>query len=265
MAHPGGAGGRPVQLLVILFHKKIHSIYPDKWIRKCLLSMVGQTFTAFDIFECAYDTAKEPSVRRLIQSDLATSPWKHEWIYTHHPCVNHADAMNVCIDYAASHISSTGHPYLAIANVNLDDYYHHERLEKQWNALINGADLISSFFYHVMDCPPSPDSPTCHDQVVYKVNPDIGSRHELVERMKDENVIAHPVVMMNLSVWRKHPRLYYQPNELPREDYLLWQRMLEHPDIHVVILPEYLLYYRRHRQQISRPLLPVVTDPSFPS
>lgn len=252
MATPDHPSGSPVQLLVILFHKQVHTIYPPKWIRKCLLSMMDQTFTAFDLFECAYHIEKEPSVRELVQNDLSRVSWNHEWVYCHRPCVNHAEAMNVCIDYATSHVSSSGHSYMAIANVNLDDYYHPERLEKQWNALLCGGDLISSFFYHVFDSA-SQQSSACNDHIIYKVNPCLFSRQELQERMKYENVIAHPVIMMNLAVWRKHPGLHYQPTELPREDYLLWQRMLEHADIRFVILNDYLLYYRRHQQQISRP------------
>lgn len=237
-----------IQLGVVCFHKRIRSIYSSRWIRKCLQSIFEQTFQAFDLIELNYHDTLEPYLKEEFAT-LVPSTWQGNWITLHQECPDHSVAMNVCFDYVKERPSSTGHSYLAIANVNLDDFYRQNRFELQFARIQAGIDLVSSYFSHIIETYDPRGDPK--DEVIFRVEPMITSLNELRTKIRQINHLAHPVMMVSTRVWRENPDFCYR-QEIPAEDWKLWQRMLDSPTVTCEIIPEHLLFYRIHGHQISR-------------
>jgi len=237
-----------IDLGVVLFHKRVRNIYQIKWIEKCIQSIFRQTYQSFDIIELNYHTEQEEFLKNQFAS-LSPPEWNGRWTTIYQPCSDHSVAMNVCFDYVKNQPSSSGQSYVAIANVNLDDYYDSHRFELQMQQIRLGTHLVFSYFSHVREFhfPPLFDSV---DQVVFKIEPKVDDRDHLVRQLRHTNIIAHPVVMLATSAWRSHEDICYR-QEIPCEDWKLWQRMMRHPEIKCVILPRHLLFYRIHDKQIS--------------
>jgi len=237
-----------IDLGVVLFHKRIRALYKIQWIEKCLQSIFRQTYQCFDVIELNYHDQPEEFLQTQFGS-LSSSHWPGHWITMHQPCADHSMAMNVCFDYVKEKPSSSGHLYVAIANVNLDDYYDVHRFQMQINEIRQGAHLVSSYFSHIREFqfPPLFDSV---DQIVFKIEPKCEDRAHLVRQLGHTNIIAHPVVMLATSIWRSHADICYR-QEIPCEDWRLWQRMMHYPEIRCTILPRHLLFYRIHDKQIS--------------
>lgn len=204
---------------VIFYHQNIESIYKKEWIDKCINSIKNQTYQNFDVFELDYGGTD----RKLTEGIKGVNTFfsiKKE---------NHISAMNFLIDYVF------GLGYEVVFNTNMDDYYHTERFEKQLKPIYTGNQLISSNFYYFSD-----------KQGVFKqMNMAIFNIHTQVR--KNHNPIAHPVIAMHRSFW---DGLEYK-NLLGYEDLELWQRASE-LNKKMVIMPDYLLYYRIHENQITK-------------
>lgn len=200
---------------VIIYHSNALKIYKREWIEKCVDSIKNQNYSAVDIFELNYGEGK----------DFFAEGYRFSV-----PFSNHIQAMNYLIDMTLQK------GYDIIFNTNLDDYYDLNRFAKQVAAIDKGAQLVSSNFNYFND-----DKGEFKKMNMTRFN----IRHEL---LKGHNVIAHPVVAFHKSFFIGGLRYN---NLLGYEDKDLWQRAIK-SDKQLVILPDYLLNYRIHENQITK-------------
>jgi hypothetical protein len=67
--------------------------------------------------------------------------------------------MNYLLDRLFGHVPDprVNGSYKAVANVNLDDFYHRDRFQIQWDHIAAGADVVTSPFRHVREEPSEGD------------------------------------------------------------------------------------------------------------
>ncbi len=123
-----------------------------------------------------------------------------------------------------------------VFNTNIDDYYDKQRITKQLIYLRKGYDIVSSNFCLVKE-----------DKIDYyhhfagaDVAAELGKRH---------NIIAHPVVAYSKNFWLNNK--YYNPDEIPAEDFYLWARALK-KGARFYILPDNLLFQRIHVNSVCQ-------------
>jgi glycosyltransferase involved in cell wall biosynthesis len=122
-----------------------------------------------------------------------------------------------------------------IARMDADDISEPNRLEKQVDHLETHPDCILCGCWITL----IPQN-TIH---TYPVEHDA-----IVEELFSRNSFAHPGVMMRKSIIDAHTLRYDRTFE-PTEDYELWTRMMVLGKLYTI--PEVLLRYRTHEQQIS--------------
>ena len=233
---------RAAPLAVILYHKRSREMIPARWIKKCLHSLATQSYRNFDLVELNYHDQPEQFLRDEYGFLFPNKRW--DVLYT--PLANHSVAMNYLLDRLLGHIPDqrVDGSYQAVANVNLDDFYHHDRFLLQWRRIKAGADLVTSPFEYVREDLSGRDIYIKNIPVRFK------NMTDLRLQLNYRNVIAHPVVMYARTFWRKHEDIEYR-HEIPQEDYLLWKRAVHYSDIKIECVPRNLLFYRLHNQQIS--------------
>jgi hypothetical protein len=203
---------------VIIYHSNALKIYKREWIDKCVDSIMAQTYKSFDTIELNY--TQDGSADFFTKGQLIKKPM-----------TNHIQAMNYLIDFCLNL------DYDVIFNVNLDDYYTPDRFEKQINAIINGADLVSSNFYYFSD-----------ERGVFKRMEMTKYANLQIQFRKRHNVIAHPVVAYSKRFF--NTGLRYK-DLIGYEDLDLWTRA-NYENKKITILADYLLHYRIHENQITK-------------
>lgn len=201
-----------MKLALICYHKNVTQ-YPKQWIDEFSLSILGQTYQDFDIFELNYGGGEE----RL----FACSEFESKEL------TNHAEAMNYLIDKCFE----LGYDYML--NTNVDDIYSLDRIEKQLPCMQQGYDIISSNF-DLFD-----ERGTFHTHEFHTLN----IRKEL---QANHNIICHPVVAISKHFWSWNR---YYPHEIPLEDMKLWQRTVA--SFKFIILPDVLLHHREHTNSVG--------------
>ena len=210
---------------VIFFHKNIKNIYQERWVKKCVESILNQTYQNFSIYEINYG-GEEDSV-------LEGFNFSNPHVFISERKENHAEAMNSIIDVAF------GDGCDFIFNTNLDDFYDLKRFEVQLDRLNSGFDLISSDFCYIEEIEGK-------DEVTFTKNiKGFGDIQKNLE--KGHNVIAHPSVAYSRRFWEQNR---YAPEEIPREDMLLWIRSIQN-GFKFYICDEVLLNYRLHENQVT--------------
>lgn len=220
---------------VIIFHKDIKNIYKQKWIDKCIDSLLNQTYKDFDFLELNYgNDFKESIIPENIQNKK---------LFWYKPLKNHCEAMNFLLDKAFVELK-----YDYIFNVNVDDYYHEKRIEETLRLLSQEFyDVVSCNFEHVKEI-------NGKDKKIFFC--DVHQKGSNQAQIKDSilsrklNVIAHPAVCYNKTFWRCFKEIYYY-DQIPREDLELWRRSLRR-NLKFKIINKTLLYYRKHSNQITR-------------
>jgi hypothetical protein len=230
---------------VIIYHSDIHKIYKKRWYVKCLDSILDQTFQDFDILELAYGTECKESLLQYC-TDQSKVLFKTVYFWNE-PLKNHAFAMNFLLDKAFTDMN-----YDYIFNVNLDDYYHPERFERQLAVIsCSWIDLVSSNFSYIQEDTSDQERDIITNTIdVYNLGGCNFTRCAWTLLVENTNLIAHPAVCFKKSFWRKFSDLCYA-DEIPREDLELWKRSMKH-QLKFKILPQVLLYYRRHSNQICK-------------
>jgi hypothetical protein len=213
------------KLGVIFFHKNIRSIYKERWINKCIETILNQTLNDFKIYEINYG-GEDYSVFNGISHDQEREFYSKKFS-------NHAEAMNFIIDHAFSDGCDV------VFNTNLDDFYTPNRIEKQMIEIKNGADLVSSNMCYFEERDGA--DTTLKYFNFFEMGP---AEKSLTE---GNNVIAHPVVAFSKNFWNSNR---YDPSEVPLEDFLLWKRAASN-DMKISIVNDYLLNYRLHSSQIT--------------
>jgi hypothetical protein len=210
---------------VIFFHKNIKNIYHQRWIDKCISTILNQTINNFTIYEINYG-GENYSLFNDIDS--------HEKKFYSENLKNYAEAMNFIITEAFE----DGCDY--VFNTNLDDYYRLDRFEKELVHMENGYDLVSSDFCYISENENKEDVVIKHMKI--KQYGDIESN-----LTSNHNIIAHPCVVMNRNFWSENK---YDINKTPAEDMNLWQEALK-KGYKFYIDDEELLFYRIHQNQVS--------------
>lgn len=210
---------------VVFYHSGIQKMYKQKWIDGCVASMLIQTYSDIHTYEINYGDDNY-SVLKDVE---VINPNK----FIQEKKANHAEAMNTIIDLAFQ----DGCDY--VFNTNLDDWYREDRVERQLTYLQQGYDIVSSDFCYISDI-------SGEDEIVfYKHIKSFGDIKENINR--DHNVISHPSVAYSKNFWREYR---YDPQEVPKEDLLLWKRAIN-SGCKMYIEDEVLLYYRIHTNQIT--------------
>lgn len=212
------------KLGVVFYHKNILDIYSPLWVKKSVESMLNQKGPQFKIYEVNYG-GDNYSVLEGTQHNRETDFYSKEFD-------NHAQAMNFILDRAFE----DGCDF--VFNTNLDDYYSGDRIQKQLEVLSQGYDLVSSNFCYI-------EGDGHDDQILKYLTVSEGKIKDDFE--KNSNSIAHPSVVYSKNFWA-HNR--YVDSEIPEEDFLLWKRALEN-GFSFKICPEYLLFYRLHKSQVT--------------
>lgn len=206
---------------VLFYHKNIATIYKKEWIEKCVQSILNQTYGGFDVFELNYGGGNE----RYCQGRFMS------YYFLNKEFENHIGAMNYLYDLCFT----SG--YDIVFNVNADDWYHKDRMAKQIAAIENGAQLVSSNFYYMNE----------RGDLQKQFN--FTKKNLRSELNRNHNIIAHPVIAMHSSFWGGNLR--YVETELGHEDLSLWKKA-QLAGKKIVILPDYLLYYRLHKNQVTK-------------
>lgn len=221
---------------VILFHKKIPIIYKIEWITLCLETLNQQTYQDFDILEICY--GEENISLCEIYDYLFKKQKKYYW---HKVLKNHIHAQNFLLNKAFKEMD-----YDVVFNVNLDDFYSPHRFEIQLEVIKKGYDLVSSNFTYIEEGNYNQKNlNVAYIPRNYKNRPNEYIKYKL---NSGENIIAHPCVAYTRNFWENAGEGY--PDEIPKEDFLLWKRMIN-KGMKFFILPHYLLFYRIHGNQIT--------------
>lgn len=202
---------------LIVYHKKVHGIYPDEWLKQFTDSIQAQTCQEFDIIELNYGAG----VERLFPNSKFISKEFPTFV----------DGMNYLLGEC---FTTLGYQY--VFNTNVDDYYAPERIERQLAYLKGGYDIVSSNFALI-----DTDGREFKRHAFHKSS-------ILREFRRNHNIIAHPVVAYSKKSFSKG--LHYNPSEIPYEDLELWKRML--PRNKFVILQDCLLFHRVHENSVCQ-------------
>jgi len=206
-----------MKAVVIIFHKNIDTYYPWEWIQKCYDTISNQSYRDFDVFELDYGGANRQTYpNSRFCSKLMGS---------------HADAHNYLLDW----VFSEG--YDCAFNVNIDDWYALNRFEIQIPYIEKGYDVVSSNFYRVND-----------DESV-KQSFKFHHRDHVKEAKREHNIMAHPVLCYSRHFWTNCDRL--NPKDIPFDDFILWKKSYK-KDFKFIILPEFLLFQRIHKNNVSK-------------
>lgn len=198
---------------VIIYHKNVHQIYKKEWVEQCLASIKNQTYQDFSTYELNYGNCNT----RLCDGEFAQ-------VEMH----NHIFALNWLLDT----VFALG--FDVAFNINLDDHYHPARFIKQIAKINQGYQLVSSNFRYFGE----------KEKEMNMAKYDI--KREL---MQNHNVIAHPCVAMHRTFWGG--RFRYNENSVGFEDLELWKYAILKGK-KFSILPDYLLHYRIHKNQVTQ-------------
>lgn len=200
---------------VIIYHKNVDDYIPAAWLEQCIESIRQQTYKKFDVWELNYgsDERKVYPESICFFAELA----------------NHALAHNWLLDEVF--------PYYDCAfNVNIDDYYAHNRFEQQLKFIEQGYEVVSSNFYRIFG-----------DGNITTF--EMHTKDPIKEAAKGHNIIAHPVCCYSRKFWERGDRL--NPSEIPCDDFELWKRSYKR-GVRFAISPDYLLYHRVHANNVSK-------------
>lgn len=204
------------KVAVIVFHKNIGN-YPTDWIAGCVDSILNQTHKDFEIFELDYGG---DGIQIFENSNFASVKLN-----------NHAEAHNFLLD----EVFRLG--YDCAFNVNIDDRYTPDRIEKQLPYIEKGYDVISSNFYNIDE----------NNVIIDRM--EMHPLDMIAEANRGHNIIAHPVCCYSKKFWTTCTKL--NGDQIPKDDFELWKRSYDSGKYKFIILPDYLLYYRVHSKKVS--------------
>ena len=123
----GFTSGIPLKGVAILYHKQARLKYEDRWIEKCIESILNQNYPFFDIVELNYGG----EYHSFMQQYLHRLEGKRYTFFSR-DFQSHAVAMNFLLDWVFSE------DYDVAFNVNLDDYYSPDRFKLQVETMRRG-------------------------------------------------------------------------------------------------------------------------------
>lgn len=199
--------------VILVYHKNASTIYPREWLDQFINSIRAQTHQDFKIMEMNYGGDKY----RLFPDSTFYSETTSNFVH----------ALMRLVNY------SRDQGYQYIFNTNIDDWYSPNWISTELEFLKQGYDVVSSNFTFV--------------DAAYEL-PRVFHHLDIKQELCcDHNIIAHPAVAYNISFFNDYN---YNPEEIPREDLLLWQRAIETKKF--VIVPENMLWHRIHNQSVCQ-------------
>lgn len=200
------------------YHKNLNQLYPAEWTEEYRISIEGQTFKNFDIYEVCYGGTRQ----RIFDNSV--------YLYQDFESFNHV--QNFLLDFLFDE------EYDCVFNSNVDDKYSFNWIEKMLPWIEKGFDLVSCNFLLFKD-----------DETIH--------RHEKFHTLNIEkelayehNPICHPAVCYSRKFWERGNR--YDPSDVKNknEDLRLWQRAIKNSRFK--ILQENLCYHRIHNNSVCQ-------------
>lgn len=210
---------------VLIYHRDVRKKYKEKWINKCLHSILNQTYQNFEFYEIDYGGNNDSILNRI---DINKN--KKYWSITKK---NYASAMNFLLEQTYTDGCE------CVFNINIDDFYNTTRFEKQIKLIEKGYDLVSSDFCYVKENNENEDEIILHMNICKQGT--IENNFEI-----ENNIIAHPSVCYSRN-FIKHNK--YNDDLIPAEDFDLWKKTISKYKFHII--DEELLFYRIHDKQVS--------------
>ena len=211
---------------IALYHDNCEK-YPAEWIRFCVNSLSSQS-VFFDkhfpheIKFYALNYAAQPTY--MLQADpIFGDAFKP--VYRFSQQRNYADAMN----YVYSWIFESCD--IAV-NVNIDDYYHYDRLRLLLSEL-PAYDIVSSNYIMIDETGKS------------LRRTDFAWLDVAAELERGNNIVSNPCHILKKKLFEK---LKFDGNLVPVEDLYYWQQCVR-AGFKIKIVPEFLHYYRVHAEQ----------------
>ncbi|HEV7333480.1 MAG TPA: glycosyltransferase [Flavisolibacter sp.] len=192
----------------------------EAYVQKSIQSILDQTFTNFELL--VIDDASTDRTIQVIQE--FTDPRIR--LIRKQKNTGYTDSLNYGIGIAQGDY---------IARMDADDISIATRLERQVQFLTSNKDVVLCGCWYQ-------EIPTNH---VAKLPV---SHEDILVAMLTNNSISHPSVMYRKEFFIRHQLTYNRDFE-SAEDYELWTRVIALGKIHN--LPEVLLHYRLHEQQVS--------------
>lgn len=219
-----------MKVAVIFFHSNILNLYKKRWIIESVNSILNQTFNDFDIQEINYG-GDGFSLSEICDFN------NHKHYFYNEKLQNHIYGQQYLFDKCKNE-------YDIIFNTNLDDISYPERFEKELNLYKSGNfDVVYTDIEYMKEVDDK-------DEVFYDLNLRKYNTQKLIEEqvLNGHNVIANPTV--------SYTKRFLQENKLDldiyrtnQEDFDLWKRTIKKYNFGIV--PEILLKYRIHKNQIS--------------
>lgn len=220
-----------MKIAVIFFHSNILNIYKKRWIIESVNSILNQTFNDFDIFEINYG-GDGFSLNELCDFN------GHKHYFYNKKLKNHIYAEQFLFDKCK-------YNYDIIFNTNLDDISYRERFEKELNLYKSGNyDIIYTDIEYIKEVENK-------DEVFFDLNlRRFKTQKDMSEQIlnNNNNVIANPTVLYTSKFLQENNLDVNIPN-VNEEDFDLWKRTINKYKFGIV--PEILLKYRIHENQIS--------------
>lgn len=228
----------PAKYGVIFFHKNALSTYEQHWVDKCVRSIEYQNYLknnleSFYIYDLNYGNKNIKSLAEITNRRLSFI--NDNYFFMAKEFENHVLAQNFLLDTAFKE-----HELDVVFNTNIDDYYSPKRFEMEISWIMNGYDLVSCDFQYIRE------NASHYDEVVQQIKV---SHLNINNNLREENnIICHPGVAYTRDFWLKHGPY---PNNIPREDLDLWKKAVNN-GANIGIVPEVLVSYRRHKNQICK-------------
>lgn len=237
---------------VIFFHKNLTKIYKNRWWQKCVVSVLEQSYQDFDILEVNYGGDGFCLMNEFKYHNKKA-------FFFNEAFDTHTEAMMFLLDKAFREMD-----YHIVFNTNLDDYYHESRFAKQVACIDQGYDLCSSYMTYITE-ERGVDKETMvwgshrygFDDIHFDVVDGasyVDLKNIQAQLAKDHNVINHSCVCFAKGFWEgkdKHGNWLRYRDDKPFEDLSLWQRAAFDSTVKLTIIPESLILYRLHENQIG--------------
>lgn len=205
-----------MKVALISYHSNMRNIYPEVWVEQYRDSILAQTYTGVNIYECNYGDS------------VGVVFFGSTFISKKFPTFVHC--MNWMLDWL---FNEEG--YDVVGNSNLDDVYDPRWLEKAIEKIKEGYDVVSCNFR------------LFNDGGIYHSHHFDGLDIEK-ELERNHNVVCHPAVVFHRRFHERGNR--YNPDEIPYEDRELWKRAIKNSKF--TILPEHLLLHRVHSNSVCQ-------------
>ncbi len=195
----------------------------SKYLNEALNSILNQTFTDFEFI--IIDDASTDGSKEIIKS------------FTDERIILIENELNKGYVFGLNYALSIARGEL-IARMDSDDISNMNRLEIQFNYLKeNQKIMLCGTYYELMNNKEIIKHPVEHD--------------DIIKGLFWGSVFCHSSVMFRKSFLTQN-MLLYNPKMEPSEDYDLWTRMVQIAGAKFANIPEILISYRVHNQQVSQ-------------